>query len=312
MGDQNSVPPSGSGSQASPSAAPRLRPEGFDPSRDEFGDRMKAYEAVETGRRLDTTLPVYARIDGRGFSKFTRGMQRPFDPRMSAAMQEATRRLVAATDAKLGYTQSDEISLIWEVGRDNPESQMFFDGKVQKLCSVLAGLATASFINAILDGGDEEFARYADRMPHFDARVFNLPSREEGANAFLWREMDATRNAVSMTAYANFSAKSLHGVGVKGMLQRLAAVGVDFDAYPAFFRRGTYFRRVTEDRTLTSEELARIPEKHRPAADQVVTRSRVALVEMPAFVTVRNRVAVVFDGAAPCDERPTGEDREAS
>jgi tRNA(His) 5'-end guanylyltransferase len=267
--------------------------------RDEFGDRMKAYEAIETSRRLDTSLPVYARIDGRGFSKFTRGMRRPFDPRMTAAMQEATRHLVAATDARLGYTQSDEISLIWEVGRDNPESQMFFDGKVQKLCSVLAGLATAAFMRAVATSPDLEFAAYADRLPHFDARAFNLPSREEGANAFLWREMDATRNAVSMTAHANFSAKSLHGVSVAGMRERLQAAGIAFDAYPDAFRRGSYFRRVTEERVLAPEELARIPEKHRPPADQKVLRSSVKAVEMPPFVTVQNRVAVVFEGEEP-------------
>ena len=53
---------------------------------DLFGDRMKAYEAVETDRILDASLPIYARIDGRSFSAFTRGMQRPFDERMTGAM----------------------------------------------------------------------------------------------------------------------------------------------------------------------------------------------------------------------------------
>lgn len=267
-------------------------------SNDAFGDRMKGYEAVETGRRLDTTLPVYARIDGRGFSKFTRGMQRPFDARMTAAMQAATRHLVKATDARLGYTQSDEISLIWEVDPTSPTSQMFFDGKVQKLCSVLAGVATAAFTQAVMQS-EPEFAAYAVRLPHFDARVFNLPSRDEGANAFLWREMDATRNAVSMAAFANFSGKSLHGVSVVGMRERLADAGVDFEAYPRAFRRGTYYRRRTVERTMSPEELARIPERHRPAADALVMRTEIAEVDMPPLASVVNRAAVVFDGARP-------------
>jgi tRNA(His) guanylyltransferase len=37
---------------------------------DEFGNRMKAYEAVETKRKFDPHLPIYARIDGRAFSTF--------------------------------------------------------------------------------------------------------------------------------------------------------------------------------------------------------------------------------------------------
>jgi hypothetical protein len=31
---------------------------------DDFGDRMKGYEEVETSRCLDPTLPFCARIDG--------------------------------------------------------------------------------------------------------------------------------------------------------------------------------------------------------------------------------------------------------
>lgn len=42
-----------------------------------FGDRMKTYESIETGRKFIPLLPVYARIDGRCFSKFTRDMDRP-------------------------------------------------------------------------------------------------------------------------------------------------------------------------------------------------------------------------------------------
>ena len=226
-------------------------------------------------------------------------MRRPFDPRMTEAMQATTRHLVAETDARLGYTQSDEISLIWEVPAGNPGSQMFFDGKVQKLCSVLAGMATAAFTRAVATSDDPEFTAYAGRLPHFDARVFNLPSRDEGANAFLWREMDATRNAVSMTAYANFSAKSLHAVSVAGMRERLTAAGVDFEAYPDAFKRGSYFRRAVVERTLSTAERERIPERHRPAPDALVIRTEVQRLDMPAFVTVANRAEVVFDGAAP-------------
>lgn len=265
--------------------------------RDEFGDRLKAYEATETGRRLDPALPVYARIDGRGFSKFTRGMRRPFDPRMMACMQATTRHLVAETDARIGYTQSDEISLVWEIRQDMPGSQMFFDAKVQKLCSVLAGLATAAFTRAVLTSGDANFAAYACRMPHFDARVFNLPTRDEAANAFVWREMDATRNAVSMAAFAHFSHKSLHGVSVSGMRARLAEAGIRFEDYPEDFQRGAYFRRVTFEREFTPEELARIPARHQPEVGTLVTRSEVRQIALPPILDIANRVAVILEGA---------------
>ena len=47
--------------------------------KDDLGDRMKLYEKERTGEKLDPGSIVYARIDGRGFSKFTKGMDKPFD-----------------------------------------------------------------------------------------------------------------------------------------------------------------------------------------------------------------------------------------
>ena len=255
---------------------------------DEFGARMKSYEAVETARKLDPMLPIYARIDGRSFSVFTRGMDRPFDARMTAAMVETTKYLVNKTNARIGYTQSDEISLVWLA--DNPESDVIFSGKLQKMVSVLASMAAAKFAIVIP-------AEYADRLPHFDCRVFQLPSKDEAANAFLWRAMDARKNAISMVAQANFSHKELFGKDQKAMLAMLADAGVDFETFPASFRRGSFIRRDVVERMLTDDELARIPEKHHPTG--AVTRTDMKVVDVPPFNKVMNRVAVIFDGADP-------------
>jgi len=253
---------------------------------DDFGDRMKSYEAVGTARKLDAMLPIYARIDGRSFSSFTRGMARPFDMRMTAAMIETTKHLVHETHARIGYTQSDEISLVWLA--DKPESDVFFSGKVQKMASVLASMAAAKFATVI----PEEFA---DRLPHFDARVFQLPSREEAANAFLWRAMDARKNAISMMAQSRFSHKALFRKGQKDMLAMLADIGVDFEQEPVCFKRGTFIRRTVVERILTDEEMERIPEAHRPSGP--VMRSDMRVLDMPPFNTVSNRAAVIFDEA---------------
>lgn len=255
---------------------------------DEFGARMKAYEAVETARKLDPMLPIYARIDGRSFSVFTRGMERPFDARMTAAMVETTKYLVNKTNARIGYTQSDEISLVWLA--DAPESDVIFSGKLQKMVSVLASMTAAKFATVIP-------AEYADRLPHFDCRVFQLPSKDEAANAFLWRAMDARKNAISMVAQANFSHKALFGKDQKAMLAMLADAGVDFETFPASFRLGSFIRRDVVERMLTDDELARIPEKHRPTG--TVTRTDMKVVDVPPFNKVMNRVAVIFDGADP-------------
>jgi len=255
---------------------------------DEFGNRMKSYEAVETARKFDPMLPIYARIDGRSFSKFTRGMDRPFDANMTAAMIETTKHLVAATNAKIGYTQSDEISLIWVA--DTPESDVLFSGKVQKMVSVLASMTAAKFATVCPSG-------YEDRLPHFDCRVISLPSKIEAANALLWRAMDARKNAISMVAQSHFSPKDLHGKDQRAMLSMLSEIGVDFEDFPVSFRRGSFIRRVLVERLLTEDELSRIPEKSRPTGP--VIRSEVRVIDMPPFNRVNNRVEVIFDGADP-------------
>lgn len=265
---------------------------------DDFGDRMKAYEAVETVRTLDGTLPIYARIDGRSFSRLTSGMRRPFDERMTAAMVGVAKHLVHATHACIGYTQSDEISLTWVC--DSPDSEPLFGGKVHKLTSVLASLAAASFqyeLRQAFDASDADVLCCA--LPHFDARVFQLPSKTEAANAFLWRALDARKNAVSMATRAVYSAKQMHGADQTKMREMLAAKGIAFEAYPSAFKWGTWVRRVTFERALTREELDRIPEVHRPPQDTLITRSEVRVIDMPEFRVVTNREAVVFDGAVP-------------
>lgn len=261
---------------------------------DALGDRMKAYEAREADRRFMPMCPVYARIDGRNFSTFTKGMSRPFDTTMTEMMIATTEALVEETHARIGYTQSDEISLVWVAERS--DSSIFFDHRVAKMTSVLASYATVAFITHLLD---TPHAHKADRYPHFDCRVFQLPTRAEAANVFLWREQDATKNAISMAARSVYSHKELDHKSGPEMQEMLFSKGINFNDYPAFFKRGTFVRRETIEREFTDEEIARIPETHRPAPGERIQRSVLRRLEMPRFGGVTNRAAVIFDGAEP-------------
>ena len=255
---------------------------------DDLGRRMKAYEAVETERRLDPWLPIYARIDGRSFSSFTKGMDRPFDARMTTAMIETTKHLVHETDARIGYTQSDEISLVWLSG--TPESDIIFSGRIQKLVSVLASMAAAKFATVCPVG-------FEHKLPHFDCRLFQLPTKEEAANALLWRAMDARKNAISMVAQSHFPHEKLQGKDQKTMLGMLNEIGIQFDEFSDAFRRGSFIQRFAIERTLTADELANIPKEHRPTGP--VMRQEMRIIDMPPFNRVTNRVEVIFDGKAP-------------
>lgn len=228
-------------------------------TREPLGDYLKSIEGKETRRAAANGEAVYIRIDGNRFSKFTKGMGRPFDARMAEAMQETTRGLVKAFGAAIGYTQSDEISLVlWEPA---PESELAHGGKFQKLVSRTASRATALFYQAAMARGLDGFV--ARQFPEFDARAFPV-SLDDAAKAILWRMIDARKNAIQMVAQAHFSPKQLHGKHGDAQLAMLREIGVEFDAFSAYFREGTLFRRETALREMTADELAGIPEKYRP------------------------------------------------
>lgn len=262
-----------------------------------MGDRHKAFEARETMHRTMPGLPVMVRLDGRAFHTFTRGLQRPYDERLRRSMIETTKYLVDQTHASVGYTQSDEISLAYP--NIDVTGQILFDGRIQKLCSVLAAMATAKFNQQVQVNLPEK----AHLLPLFDARVFQYPTLELAAESFLWREADASRNALTMAAHAAYSHKELHKAGVAKKHELLAAKGISLSDYPVAFTRGVYVRRESRLRELSAAELARIPEKHRPTGP--VMRSAVLELDMPPLAQVANPIDVLFKGAEPV-QAPAG------
>lgn len=263
---------------------------------DDLGDRMKGYEMAENGRRCMPLLPILARIDGRSFSRFTQGLERPFDRRLSELMIDTVKFLVRETNAACGYTQSDEITLAWY--SPTTDSQVIFDGRISKLLSVLAGMTTAYF-NRHLPARLP--AEYADKLPHFDARVWNVPNLEEAANVFLWRELDAVKNSIQMASRHHYSHKQLDGKNTAEMLEMLRAKDVDWDDFPDFFKRGTYVQRRKTSRKFTTDELERLPALHeaRKDPDLMVERTDYVALELPPLLRVDNRVGVLFRGEAP-------------
>jgi tRNA(His) guanylyltransferase len=267
--------------------------------KDPIGDRCKRFEGAEAGRRAMPGIPLLARLDGRAFHTFTRGLARPWDARFAACMLETTRTLVDELQALVGYTQSDEITLLWWAPSAGPTSYPF-DGRFQKVASIAAGLASASFARL----ADQQLPEKSRSLPCFDARVWQVPSREDALEVFQWREADAAENSVHMAARALYSHPELHGKSVTEMHELLHARGVNWNDYPARYKRGTYIRRERFTRGFTAAELARIPEAHRPAPDAVVERAEVRAFEMPPIRRVPNALAVLFEGAAPEESGP--------
>lgn len=227
---------------------------------DALGDRMKTYEKLETSAKFIPKLPIYVRIDGRGFSKFTKHMTRPYDQRLSALMLATTEYLVKEFNATIGYVQSDEISLVL---KNEYESPATFEGKKQKLVSTLAASATA-FFNANFEFYFEgkTIADFSSRLPTFDCRVFNLPDWDEATNAILWRYLDALKNSKQMLAHHLFSHKELQNLNGKQLVDKLKLEkNVIWEDYPEFFKSGVLVQRIrteieTENGTVVRHKVA--------------------------------------------------------
>lgn len=265
---------------------------------DALGDRMKLYE--EQGEtRLLPMLPTFARVDGRSFHSFTRGMNRPYDDRMTDAMLATALRLAQETNACMTYVQSDEITLAWL--SKEPKSQIWFDGRHSKMVSQIAAQATLAFYRECVG----TMLEYAERLPSFDGRVWQVPNEAEGANVFLWREKDATKNSISMAAQTLYSPKALHGRNSNQKQEMLFQKGVNWNDYPAVFKRGAFIQRRTITGAFTADELQSLPPKHAARLNPALTfdRSEFRVLDMPPFLSVENRAGVVFNGEEPMTHR---------
>ena len=212
--------------------------------KDDLGDRMKRDYESRTRFLLPRRTYTLLRIDGKAFHTYTRGCTRPCDLELMADMDTAAAALCKeAQGAALGYVQSDEISVLLTDFNDTG-TEAWFDGNLQKLASISASIVTAHFNTA-------RFARgVTDKLAVFDARVWTIPARVEVENYFIWRQQDATKNAISMTAQAHFSHASLPGLSTDRMQERLLAEmrsALVSDGPPIFTREREWLRsRVPE------------------------------------------------------------------
>ena len=235
------------------------------PVHDDLGKRMKDfYEGIPKTKLMRRT-PVIIRIDGKAFHTFTRGFKRPFDEILIKTMQETTKYLCENIQGcVLGYTQSDEISLVL-VDYQRFETSAWFDYEVQKMCSIAASMATMVF-NKYFTKNVENFVqdcatdyetqglcgegtvecelcktyqKALDKGAMFDARVFNIP-KEEVTNCVYWRQLDASRNSIQMVGQANFSHKELQNKSCNDIQDMLMTQkNINWNDFPTYQKRGT-------------------------------------------------------------------------
>lgn len=210
---------------------------------DDLDAQMRVYETAHDHCVLPNMWMV-ARLDGRGFTKLTKethNFDRPFDERFRDAMIETVKHLLdCGFRVVYGYTESDEISLLFDL---NEEA---FGRKVRKFNSILAGEASA------------KFSLELGAIGTFDCRICQLPTTSLVLDYFRWRQADAHRNALNAHCYwmlrgegqsAREATKALLGLSISDKNELLFAHGINFNALPAWQKRGigTFWETYAKD-----------------------------------------------------------------
>jgi tRNA(His) guanylyltransferase len=180
-------------------------------------------------------LFMVARIDGRNFTRLTKEthqFEAPFDARFRDYMISTVEHLMNCGFRVIyGYTQSDEISLLFHRDEEN------FSRKLRKLNSILAGEASAKL--SLLVGSEAAF----------DCRISQLPTLDLVVDYFRWRNEDAHRNALGAHCYWMLRRAGASAIAATEKLDKLSMsdknellyqqAKINFNDLPNWQKRGT-------------------------------------------------------------------------
>lgn len=200
---------------------------------DDLDKKMRVYETAHDVCVLPD-MYIVARIDGRGFTKLTKEtleLDAPFDSRFRDAMVATVQHLMESGFKVIyGYTQSDEISLLFDLGDAS------FGRKHRKINSILAGEASA------------KFSLLMNTLATFDCRVCEFPNEQLVIDYFRWRHEDAHRNALNAHCYwmlrgqnktKNEATKQIEKLTAAQKNELLFDGGINFNTLPNWQKRGT-------------------------------------------------------------------------
>ena len=199
---------------------------------DSLGNRMKKNYEDPFRIYLPRRLPLVVRLDGRAFHTFTRGLNKPWDKSFMDAMDYTALGLAQEVQTTvLILTQSDELSLLLH-NYKQLNSEAWFDNNLQKITSISASIASTLFSEYWSD------VLGCKTRVYFDSRAFVLPEAEVN-NYFLFRQQDATRNAIQMLGQAHFSHNQLQNKSCAQIQEMLwQEHGINFNDLEPYYKRG--------------------------------------------------------------------------
>ena len=256
-----------------------------------LGDYCKWLEKNFSNEIMIPTLPVIIRLDGNNFSSWTKGLEKPFDERLIKLMIDTTKFLVEETNAVVGYTQSDEITLI--LYSPIRSSQIYHDGKKQKIVSKL----TAKCVNYFNERRKELLPNH-NKTAVFDCRIYQTPSIKDAVAQLIWRKNDAVRNSILSLSQKYYSHKEMMNIKTNELIHKLKKdFNVDWNDLPDYKKRGSYIKKYVKESNFTEEEISKLPPQHDYFKKGVVIKQRnvISEINIPFSCETDEMLKLLFD-----------------
>jgi len=191
--------------------------------------------------RVPPDAPFFVRLDGRRFQAVSETVEaeKPFDKRFAQCLVASAKGVFqSGFNPALVYVASDELNVLFLYA-------VPFRRRVEKINSILAGIASSSFsLNTL-----KLFKK--SLTASFDSRIV-ISSKEKIVEYLLWRQREAWRNHNNAYGYwllrrrghkPREAARMLKGLKTKGLHEMLFRNGVNLAQTPAWQRRGILVHR---------------------------------------------------------------------
>ena len=225
-------------------------------------DKCLYYRSL-TDYKIMPNTPIIAMLDGRAFSQLVKHkFKLPFDEAFINMMNKTAQALCQQIQGcKLAYVQSDEISLLI-TDFDTPNSDTFFGGRLCKMQSILASIATAEFNRQLLlyevfdkteNWSGVQFADLADKiskqkLAQFDCKVWPVPNGNDAFAWFLYRQIDCIRNSKQQTAQTYLPHKTLMNHDANEQIEMLKERnGIDWNGFDPSLKYGRFIYKELKD-----------------------------------------------------------------
>lgn len=207
---------------------------------------------------VDTDKYIIAHIDGRSFSKMIKNkFEKPFDKQFVQFMNETACYLASNVQGtQFAYVQSDEITLI--IKKTEPNGDIFFGGRLCKMQSIIASLATSFFNKKMITrrfrdayNNDNDLCceliyDIIENAPlyQFDCKVWDVDNVNDAMAWLLFRNIDCIRNSKQQTAQTYLPHKELVGLHTDEQIALLnERHGIDWNRYNDGLKYGRFVYR---------------------------------------------------------------------